>query len=63
VTNVFRMLRLDHETIETTLVRLETDRIPAGADPDRLRSRKKLVERLIMEESQHEAVEEEYFSP
>jgi hemerythrin superfamily protein len=63
MSDVFRMLRADHEAIEALVARIEADRVAAGADPDRLSSRKRLVERLIIEESQHEAVEEEFFWP
>ena len=63
MSDVFRVLKLDHETIEAMLVRLEADRIAAEADPDLLRARTALVERLIIEQCRHEAVEEEFFWP
>jgi Hemerythrin HHE cation binding domain len=63
MSDVFRVLRLDHETIKAMLVRLESDRVAPGADPDLLRARTALAERLIIEECRHEAVEEEFFWP
>jgi hemerythrin superfamily protein len=63
MTDIFQVLKRDHEAVDAMLGRLEADRIAADGDPDRLRSRQKLVERVIIEESTHEAAEEEYFWP
>jgi hemerythrin superfamily protein len=62
--NVFDVLGKDHEEVKRTLAELETGPTAAsGANPDQLAVREKLVEQLIIEESKHEAVEEEYFWP
>lgn len=63
MSDVFQVLKRDHEAVEAMLLRLEAGRLPTGPDPDRLRSRKSLVDRVIIEESKHEAVEEEFFWP
>src|SRR3954454_6036007 len=62
--DVFDVLRKDHEEVKRALDELEGGPTAAsGADPDLLAVRAKLVEHLIIEESKHEAVEEEYFWP
>lgn len=60
--NVFEVLRKDHEEVKRALAELERGPTAAsGADADQLTLREKLVEELTIEESKHEAVEEEYF--
>jgi hemerythrin superfamily protein len=61
--DAFQVLKSDHDAVEAMLGRLESDRRPVNADTAWLRARKALVERVIIEESKHEAVEEEYFWP
>jgi hemerythrin-like domain-containing protein len=64
--NVFDVLRKDHEEVKQVLSELESGlHRSAGAEtpPDELRLQEKLVEYLVIEESKHEAVEEEYFWP
>ena len=62
--NVFDVLRKDHVEVKRALAELETGpTATTGANPDQLAVREKLVEHLIIEESKHEAVEEEYFWP
>ncbi|MCW2946689.1 MAG: hemerythrin [Actinoallomurus sp.] len=62
--NVFDVLRKDHEEVKRALAELETGpTAAAGTDADRLELRGRLVDQLIVEESKHEAVEEEYFWP
>jgi hemerythrin superfamily protein len=62
--NVFDVLRKDHEEVKRVLTELETSTPPAaGADAGWLELRGRLVDQLIIEESKHEAVEEEYFWP
>ncbi|GAA0327564.1 hemerythrin domain-containing protein [Actinoallomurus spadix] len=62
--NVFDVLRKDHEEVKKALAELERGPTAAtGASPEQLQIREKLVEQLIIEESKHEAVEEEYFWP
>jgi hemerythrin superfamily protein len=64
MTDVFEVLRKDHEEVKKALTELEKGPTAAsGANPDQLKVREKLVEQLIIEESKHEAVEEEYFWP
>lgn len=62
--NVFDVLRKDHEEVKRALTELAGGPTAAsGANPDQLALREKLVEELTIEESKHEAVEEEYFWP
>jgi hemerythrin-like domain-containing protein len=61
--NVFEVLRKDHEEVLRVLAELESGRARAAAKADPGAEREKLVEHLIIEESKHEAVEEEYFWP
>ncbi|MFL6055875.1 MAG: hemerythrin domain-containing protein [Actinoallomurus sp.] len=60
--NVFDVLRKDHEEVKQALAELESGPTAAtGASPEQQEIRKRLVDQLIIEESKHEAVEEEYF--
>jgi hemerythrin superfamily protein len=62
--DVFAVLGQDHAEVKQMLDTLENG--PArmgGASTSQLEARKKLVEALIIAESKHEAVEEEYFWP
>jgi hemerythrin superfamily protein len=62
--DVFEVLRRDHDEVRAKLARLESGPGSAsGASEAELRLRKKLTDELIMEESRHEAAEEEYFWP
>ncbi|MDH2427462.1 hemerythrin domain-containing protein [Sphaerisporangium sp. TRM90804] len=62
--NVFEVLERDHEEVKSMMSELESGPAARGmSDGDRLARRKRQVERLITEESKHEAVEEEYFWP
>jgi hemerythrin-like domain-containing protein len=62
--DVFEVLRKDHEEVERALSELERGpTAQTGANADQLTLREKLVEELTIEESKHEAVEEEYFWP
>ncbi|WP_067800966.1 hemerythrin domain-containing protein [Actinomadura formosensis] len=58
--DVFEVLGRDHAEVRRILTELEAG-TPEGKS--RLQLRKKMVEELIIEESKHEAVEEEYFWP
>jgi hypothetical protein len=62
MSDVFQVLKADHEAVEAVLGRLETGRPPAEAGAAWLRAREKPVEGLVIEQSKHEAVEEEFFS-
>jgi hemerythrin superfamily protein len=62
--DVFAVLRKDH--VEVTRALDELERGPTagtGANTDQLALRERIVEELTIEESKHEAVEEEYFWP
>ena len=62
--DVFQVLSQDHEEVKQILADLERGPTEAtGATEPQLAERKKLTERLVIEESKHEAVEEEYFWP
>jgi hemerythrin superfamily protein len=62
--DVFTVLGQDHAEVKQMLDELENG--PArtgGASAAQLEDRKKLVQQLVIAESKHEAVEEEYFWP
>jgi hemerythrin-like domain-containing protein len=61
--NVFEVLRKDHNEVKRVLGELETAVSGGRPDPDHVALHEKLVEHLVIEESKHEAVEEEYFWP
>ena len=62
--DAFHVLSQDHEEVKQMLTELENGpTVATAATEAQLRERKKLTERLIIEESKHEAVEEEYFWP
>lgn len=61
---VFDVLRHDHNEVKAMLDELERGlSVTSGATGEQLEQRRRLVERLVIEESKHEAVEEEYFWP
>jgi hemerythrin-like domain-containing protein len=62
--DVFTVLSQDHQEVKRMLAELEKGpTAAAGASEDQLALRKKMTEKLIIEESKHEAVEEMYFWP
>jgi hemerythrin-like domain-containing protein len=62
--DAFHVLGQDHEAVRELLSQLENGpTVTTAATDAELRDRKRLTERLIIEESKHEAVEEEYFWP
>lgn len=61
--DVFTVLREDHLDVEHMLNRLETQAASGPLDAQDRVERKLLVERLVMELSKHEAVEEQHFWP
>ena len=62
--DVFTVLGQDHAEVKQMLDTLERGLTRAGgASAPQLRERKKLVQALVIAESKHEAVEEEYFWP
>ncbi|HEX4063591.1 MAG TPA: hemerythrin domain-containing protein [Streptosporangiaceae bacterium] len=64
MSDVFEVLKQDHEQVKAMLAQLEAGpTVRSGASEAQLDERKKLTEQVIMEESRHEAVEEQYFWP
>ena len=62
--SVFDVLGHDHEEVKRMLSELESGpTVATGASDSHLAQRTKMVERLVIEESKHEAVEEMYFWP
>jgi hemerythrin superfamily protein len=62
--DVFEVLGHDHSEVKKMLAELEAGSGPAApTGQDAFELRTKMVEQLIIEESKHEAVEEEYFWP
>lgn len=62
--DVFEVLGADHAEVQQMLNELENGATRAdGASASQLQDRKRLVQALIIAESKHEAVEEEYFWP
>jgi len=62
--DAIELLRRDHEEVKAMLSELEKGPVAAdGADENQVMLRKRMTEQLIIEESKHEAVEEEYFWP
>jgi hemerythrin-like domain-containing protein len=58
------LLREDHQKVLAMFDRLESGpTVLTGADDEQLQARGELVTELIMAESRHEAVEEQYFWP
>ena len=64
MSDVFEVLRQDHDQVKAMLARLETGpNVRTGASQAQLEERKALTEQVIIEESRHEAAEEQYFWP
>jgi hemerythrin superfamily protein len=62
--DVFAVLGQDHQEVKQMLTELENGPAKAtGATGDQLHERKTRVQALVIAESKHEAVEEEYFWP
>jgi hypothetical protein len=62
--DAFEVLKHDHEKVELVLDALSGGPMAStGANPDVLAARKKLTQQLIIDESGHEAIEEQYFWP
>lgn len=61
---VFEVLRQDHDEVKAMLATLEHGPTAAGgATAEQLAQRKRLVDDLIIEESKHEAAEQQHFWP
>ena len=62
--NVFEVLRKDHDEVKAMLVRLEVGpQAGLGATGEQVAQRRQLVDEMIIEESKHEAAEQQYFWP
>ena len=62
--DVFEVLRADHAAVEQMLAALENSPgHSAGAGSTVLAARKEVAQRLVIDSSQHEAAEEQYFWP
>jgi len=62
--DVYTVLGQDHAEVKQMLAELENGPTRmSGASTAQLEDRKKLVQQLVIAESKHEAVEEEYFWP
>jgi hypothetical protein len=62
--DVFTVLRADHEQVKMMLAQLEDGPTARdGASADQLARRSQLVEEVIIEESRHEAAEQQCFWP
>jgi hypothetical protein len=62
--NVLEVLRKDHDEIKAMLVRLEAGpAVTPGATAEQIARRRQLADEVIIEESTHEAVEQQYFWP
>lgn len=64
MTDVFDVLSADHHEVQQMLADLESGpSLSTGATEVQLAARAKIAEKLIIESSKHEAVEEQYFWP
>ncbi|HVT70661.1 MAG TPA: hemerythrin domain-containing protein [Trebonia sp.] len=62
--DVFEVLREDHDEVKAMLAQLEEGpTASAGATDEQLAFRGRAVDAVIIEESRHEAVEQQYFWP
>lgn len=64
MSDVFEVLKKDHDEVKAMLDRLSSGPTAAsGATGEQLAQRKRLVDNVIMEETRHEAAEQQYFWP
>jgi hemerythrin-like domain-containing protein len=62
--DVFQVLRKDHDEVKAMLAELEEGpKASTGATAEQLAFRKRSVDEVIIEESKHEAAEQQYFWP
>ena len=62
--DVFKVLKQDHDEVKAMLTQLEEGpKASTGATDEQLTYRKQAVDALVIEESKHEAVEQQYFWP
>lgn len=60
--DAIELLRNEHQTVLRILIELE-DKPVTYPSPDQVRERQHLVAQLVIVESRHEAIEQEYFWP
>jgi hemerythrin-like domain-containing protein len=62
--DVFQVLKTDHDEVKAMLAQLEEGpKASTGATAEQLAFRKRSVDQVIIEESKHEAAEQQYFWP
>lgn len=62
--DVFQVLKQDHDEVKAMLAQLEEGpKARSGATAEQLAFRKTSVDKVIIEESKHEAAEQQYFWP
>ena len=62
--NVFEVLRTDHHEVKAMLILLESGpQASLGATAEQIAQRRHLADELIIEQSRHEATEQQYFWP
>ncbi|HEX7160126.1 MAG TPA: hemerythrin domain-containing protein [Trebonia sp.] len=62
--DVFQVLKQDHDEVKAMLAQLEEGpKASTGATAEQLAFRKRSVDAVIIEESKHEAAEQQYFWP
>ena len=62
--DVFQVLKTDHDEVKAMLAQLEEGpKASTGATAEQLAFRKRSVDEVIIEESKHEAAEQQYFWP
>jgi Hemerythrin HHE cation binding domain len=62
--DVFEILRQDHDEVKAMLAQLESGpKASSGATNAQLQERRRLADRVIIEESKHETAEQQYFWP
>ena len=62
--DVFRVLKQDHDEVKAMLAQLEAGpKATTGATPEQLAFRKQALDAVIIEQSKHEAAEQQHFWP
>jgi len=62
--DVFHVLKKDHDEVKAMLAQLEAGpKASTGATPEQLMFRKQALDAVIIEQSKHEAAEQQYFWP
>lgn len=64
MTDVFQVLKEDHDEVKAMLAQLENGpKATGGATAEQLAQRQQLADEVIISESRHEAAEQQYFWP